>query len=62
MTVWFFFFLTRSLGVKIETELAKICEDILEVLDKHLIPFAKSGESKVFYNKMCVWYYLQAQW
>jgi len=37
---------------KIEEELAKICEDILEVLDKHLIPSAQSGESKVFYHKM----------
>ncbi|KAF7197811.1 14-3-3 family protein artA [Pseudocercospora fuligena] len=37
---------------KIEAELAKICEDILEVLDKHLIPSAQSGESKVFYHKM----------
>jgi 14-3-3 protein epsilon len=37
---------------KIESELAKICEDILEVLDKHLIPSAASGESKVFYHKM----------
>ena len=39
---------------KIEGELAKICEDILEVLDKHLIPSAASGESKVFYHKMYV--------
>jgi 14-3-3 protein epsilon len=39
---------------KIESELAKICEDILEVLDKHLIPSAASGESKVFYHKMSV--------
>ena len=37
---------------KIESELAKICEDILEVLEKHLIPSAASGESKVFYHKM----------
>jgi len=37
---------------KIELELAKICEDILEVLDKHLIPSAATGESKVFYHKM----------
>ncbi|KAH9938042.1 14-3-3 protein [Fomitopsis serialis] len=37
---------------KIESELAKICEDILDVLDKHLIPSAASGESKVFYHKM----------
>jgi 14-3-3 protein epsilon len=37
---------------KIEAELAKICEDILECLDGHLIPSAESGESKVFYHKM----------
>jgi 14-3-3 protein epsilon len=39
---------------KIESELAKICEDILEALNKHLIPSAASGESKVFYHKMYV--------
>jgi hypothetical protein len=39
---------------KIEGELAKICEDILNVLEKHLIPSAASGESKVFYHKMFV--------
>lgn len=37
---------------KIEEELTKICDDILEVLDKHLIPSAATGESKVFYHKM----------
>ncbi|MBW0547348.1 hypothetical protein O181_087063, partial [Austropuccinia psidii MF-1] len=42
---------------KIETELAKICEDILEVLDSHLIKSAESGESKVFYHKMKGDYY-----
>jgi 14-3-3 protein epsilon len=42
----------RDYREKIEAELAKICEDILEVLDKHLIPSAASGESKVFYHKM----------
>ncbi|KAF9462569.1 14-3-3 domain-containing protein [Collybia nuda] len=42
---------------KIETELAKICEDILDVLNKHLIPSAASGESKVFYHKMMDDYY-----
>ncbi|TDL14746.1 14-3-3 protein, partial [Rickenella mellea] len=36
----------------IESELAKICEDILDVLDKHLTPSATSGESRVFYRKM----------
>merc|ERR1711939_995351 len=29
-----------------------ICEDILKVLDDHLIKSAESGESKVFYHKM----------
>ncbi|KAH8927372.1 14-3-3 1 protein [Atractiella rhizophila] len=37
---------------KIEKELEGICEDILEVLDQHLIKSAESGESKVFYHKM----------
>jgi len=42
---------------KIETELSKICTDIMEVLDKHLIPSAQTGESKVFYYKMKGDYY-----
>lgn len=37
---------------QVEKELKAICEDILNVLDKHLIPAAGSGESKVFYYKM----------
>jgi len=37
---------------KIEKELAGICNDILSVLDNHLIPTATTGESKVFYYKM----------
>ena len=37
---------------QVEGELRDICNDILEVLDKHLIPTAASGESKVFYYKM----------
>ncbi|KAL2216546.1 putative 14-3-3 family protein ArtA [Thermoascus aurantiacus ATCC 26904] len=44
--------LIKEYRQRIETELAKICDDILEVLDKHLIPSAQSGESKVFYYKM----------
>lgn len=36
----------------IEAELRKICHDILDLLDKNLVPSAKSGESKVFYYKM----------
>jgi len=37
---------------KVEQELKGICDDILEVLGKHLIPSSTSGESKVFYYKM----------
>lgn len=37
---------------QVETELKEICQDILDVLDKHLIPTASSGESQVFYYKM----------
>ncbi|KJZ73602.1 14-3-3 protein-like protein [Hirsutella minnesotensis 3608] len=44
--------LIKEYRQKIEAELAKICDDILDVLDKHLIPSATSGESKVFYHKM----------
>ncbi|KAE9384835.1 14-3-3 protein [Gymnopus androsaceus JB14] len=38
--------MVKGYGEKVETELAKIREDILDVLDKHLIPSAASGESK----------------
>ncbi|KAL8843784.1 MAG: hypothetical protein Q9176_001746 [Flavoplaca citrina] len=44
--------LIKEYRQKIEAELAGICRDILEVLDKHLIQSAKTGESKVFYHKM----------
>ncbi|KAF8461967.1 14-3-3 protein [Russula ochroleuca] len=37
---------------KIESKLAKICKDILDVLEKHLIPSAALGELKVFYHKI----------
>jgi 14-3-3 protein epsilon len=46
--------LIKEYRQQIEAELAKICEDILEVLDKHLIASAQTGESKVFYHKMYV--------
>jgi 14-3-3 protein epsilon len=42
---------------KVEKELNDICGDILDVLDKHLIPAATTGESKVFYYKMKGDYY-----
>ncbi|CAI0451108.1 unnamed protein product [Linum tenue] len=37
---------------KIETELSKICDGILNLLETHLIPSASAAESKVFYLKM----------
>ncbi|KAK1832871.1 14-3-3 domain-containing protein [Podospora conica] len=42
----------RDYRNKIETELEKVCQDVLDVLDESLIPNAASGESKVFYHKM----------
>ena len=37
---------------KIEEELKGICNDVLQVLEKHLIPHAGTSESTVFYHKM----------
>lgn len=42
----------REYRQKIEAELEKVCQDVLDVLDESLIPKAESGESKVFYHKM----------
>ncbi|KAK1787845.1 hypothetical protein P4O66_016331, partial [Electrophorus voltai] len=42
----------REYRQTVEKELKSICNDILDVLDKHLIPAANTGESKVFYYKM----------
>jgi len=42
----------KEYRTKVEAELGNICQDILNVLDKHLIPTATTGESKVFYYKM----------
>merc|ERR1711941_68843 len=42
---------------KVETELQKICDTILGLLDGNLIDKAGSGESKVFYQKMKADYY-----
>jgi hypothetical protein len=44
----------REYRHKIEAELEKVCQDVLEVLDESLIPNAATGESKVFYHKMYV--------
>jgi 14-3-3 protein epsilon len=42
----------KEYRAKIEAELSSICNDILTILDKHLVPSATTGESKVFYYKM----------
>merc|ERR1712039_233680 len=42
---------------KVETELQKICDTILGLLDGNLIAKASTGESKVFYQKMKADYY-----
>ncbi|KAL8518540.1 hypothetical protein ACS0TY_009777 [Phlomoides rotata] len=42
---------------KVEDELSNICDDILSVIDKHLIPSSGSAEATVFYYKMKGDYY-----
>jgi len=37
---------------KVEAELTEICNNVLHVLDNHLITHSKGSESKVFYYKM----------
>lgn len=44
--------LIRDYRAKIESELTKICEGILRLLESRLVPSAASGDSKVFYLKM----------
>ncbi|KAI4276652.1 MAG: hypothetical protein L6R38_005597 [Xanthoria sp. 2 TBL-2021] len=44
----------RDYRQKIETELEKLCQDVLDVLDDSLIPKAESRKCKVFYHKMYV--------
>lgn len=46
--------LIRTYRQQIETELKDICMDILQILDKNLIPTATAAESSVFYLKMWV--------
>uniref|UniRef100_A0A0N4ZL79 14_3_3 domain-containing protein n=1 Tax=Parastrongyloides trichosuri TaxID=131310 RepID=A0A0N4ZL79_PARTI len=49
--------LAKEYREKIEGELREICEDVLSLLDKYLIPKAGNPESKVFYLKMKGDYY-----
>ncbi|XP_043707859.1 14-3-3-like protein GF14 iota [Telopea speciosissima] len=49
--------LIKSYRQNVEEELSKICNDILTIIDGHLIPSSSSGESTVFYYKMKGDYY-----
>ena len=42
----------KTYKAKVEKELQDICQDILELLDNHLIDNAADTESQVFYHKM----------
>lgn len=46
--------LIRHQREKIEGELADACKDLLELLDRQLVPAAEPGEERVFYLKMHV--------
>ncbi|XP_033493903.2 14-3-3 protein beta/alpha-1-like [Epinephelus lanceolatus] len=49
--------LAKEYREKIEVELNDICNEVLELLDNHLIPKAEPADSKVFYLKMKGDYY-----
>ncbi|KAL8151121.1 hypothetical protein V2J09_020929 [Rumex salicifolius] len=42
----------KDYRLRVESELSKICDDIMAVVNEHLIPSATAGESTVFYYKM----------
>ncbi|KAK1301462.1 14-3-3-like protein GF14 kappa [Acorus calamus] len=44
--------LVKDYRAKVEKELERVCEGILNLLDSHLVPSAETSESKVFYLKM----------
>ncbi|MFS7973363.1 14-3-3-like protein [Helianthus anomalus] len=49
--------LIKDYRATIETELSKICDGILGLLESYLVPSASSAESKIFYLKMKGDYY-----
>ncbi|EEB93362.1 hypothetical protein MPER_07991 [Moniliophthora perniciosa FA553] len=49
--------LIRRQRTKIERELADVCRDIVQLVDRKLLPAADSGEERVFYSKMKGDYY-----
>lgn len=42
----------KEYRTRVESELTGICNDILNILEAHLIPASSTGDSKVFYYKM----------
>lgn len=52
-----FLALLRSYKACIEKEVEKICDDVVDLLDKRLIPKANNAETEVFYLKMKGDYY-----
>jgi 14-3-3 protein epsilon len=49
--------LIKKFRVQVEKELSKICHDVVEILEKNLIPNASLAEAKVFFYKMKGDYY-----
>lgn len=52
--------LVSQYKAKVEKELDAVCEEILKIIEKDLLPHASTAESKVFYHKMSgdYWRYL----
>jgi len=49
--------MAKAYRIRVETELNRICDEILQLIDASLIPTSTSGECKVFYYKMKGDYY-----
>nr|VWO95225.1 Cellulose-growth-specific protein [Ganoderma boninense] len=49
--------LMRVQKERIEKDLDKVCRDVVDLLERYLIPAASNGEEKVFYSKMRGDYY-----
>ena len=47
----------QSYKAEVEAELSRYCNDVLNVVDRELLPKASSSESRVFYHKMKGDYY-----
>merc|ERR1711977_526621 len=43
--------MAKAYRIRVETELNRICDEILQLIDGSLIPTSSSGECKVFYYK-----------